>query len=125
MICATCGTENLTGARFCMECATPFAARCTSCGATNLPAAKFCSACAAPMGGRATSQTTAASPPVIASATRDLPSTGGGETPIIAIAPALANAIFAATGVRLRALPLVPDGRIQWADALRPAGIGR
>lgn len=43
---------------------------------------------------------------------RDLPSTGGGETPIIAIAPALANAIFAATGVRLRALPLVPDGRI-------------
>jgi nicotinate dehydrogenase subunit B len=39
-----------------------------------------------------------------------LPSAGGGETPIIAIAPALANAIFAATGVRLRSLPLVPDG---------------
>jgi isoquinoline 1-oxidoreductase len=43
---------------------------------------------------------------------RDLPSAGGGETPIIAIAPALANAIFAATGVRLRSLPLVPDGVI-------------
>jgi isoquinoline 1-oxidoreductase len=43
---------------------------------------------------------------------RDLPSAGAGETPIIAIAPALANAIFAATGVRLRALPLVPDGVI-------------
>jgi nicotinate dehydrogenase subunit B len=41
---------------------------------------------------------------------RDLPSAGAGETPIIAVAPALANAIFAATGVRLRALPLVPDG---------------
>jgi len=41
---------------------------------------------------------------------RDLPSAGGGETPIIAIAPALANAIFAATGIRLRSLPLVPDG---------------
>ncbi len=41
---------------------------------------------------------------------RDLPSAGAGETPIIAIAPALANAIFAATGVRLRSLPLVPDG---------------
>jgi isoquinoline 1-oxidoreductase len=41
---------------------------------------------------------------------RDLPSAGGGETPIITIAPALANAIFAATGVRLRGLPLVPDG---------------
>jgi isoquinoline 1-oxidoreductase len=43
---------------------------------------------------------------------RDLPSAGGGETPIIAIAPALANAIFAATRVRLRSLPLVPDGVI-------------
>ena len=41
---------------------------------------------------------------------RDLPSAGAGETPIIAVAPALANAIFAATGTRLRALPLVPDG---------------
>jgi isoquinoline 1-oxidoreductase len=37
----------------------------------------------------------------------DLPSAGGGETPIIAIAPALANAIFAATGRRIRSLPLL------------------
>ncbi len=41
---------------------------------------------------------------------RDLPSAGGGETPIITIAPALANAIFDAAGIRLRGLPLVPDG---------------
>ena len=41
---------------------------------------------------------------------RDLPSAGAGETPIVAIAPALGSAIFAATGVRLRALPLVPNG---------------
>ena len=41
---------------------------------------------------------------------RDIPSTGAGEAPIIAVAPALANAIFAATGRRLRSLPLVPDG---------------
>jgi nicotinate dehydrogenase subunit B len=40
----------------------------------------------------------------------DLPSAGAGETPIIALAPAIANAIFAATGVRLRSMPLVPDG---------------
>ena len=40
----------------------------------------------------------------------ELPSAGAGETPIIAIAPAVANAIFAATGVRLRSMPLVPDG---------------
>jgi isoquinoline 1-oxidoreductase len=36
----------------------------------------------------------------------DLPSAGAGETPIVTIAPALANAIFKATGTRLRALPL-------------------
>ena len=36
----------------------------------------------------------------------DLPSAGAGETPIIAVAPAIANAVFQATGTRLRALPL-------------------
>jgi isoquinoline 1-oxidoreductase len=43
---------------------------------------------------------------------KDLPSAGAGETPIIAVAPAIGNAIFAATGVRLRGLPLVPSGLI-------------
>jgi len=37
---------------------------------------------------------------------RDIPSAGGGETPIIAVAPAIGNAIFAATGVRLRSMPM-------------------
>jgi isoquinoline 1-oxidoreductase len=41
---------------------------------------------------------------------RDLPSTGAGETPIVGLAPALANAIFDATGQRLRDLPLTPEG---------------
>ena len=36
----------------------------------------------------------------------DLPSAGGGETPIIAIAPAIANAVFLATGVRIRSMPI-------------------
>jgi isoquinoline 1-oxidoreductase len=36
----------------------------------------------------------------------DLPSVGGGETPIIAIAPAIGNAVYRATGVRLRQMPL-------------------
>lgn len=40
----------------------------------------------------------------------EVPSAGAGETPILGIAPAIANAVFAATGVRLRSLPLVPDG---------------
>jgi isoquinoline 1-oxidoreductase len=37
---------------------------------------------------------------------RDIPPAGGGETPIIAAAPAIANAVFAASGVRLRSMPL-------------------
>jgi CO/xanthine dehydrogenase Mo-binding subunit/aerobic-type carbon monoxide dehydrogenase small subunit (CoxS/CutS family) len=43
----------------------------------------------------------------------DEPSAGGGETPIIAVAPAIANAIFSACGVRLRAMPLAPRGRVR------------
>ncbi len=38
----------------------------------------------------------------------DLPSAGAGETPIIAVAPAIANAVFQATGVRVRSMPLAP-----------------
>jgi nicotinate dehydrogenase subunit B len=41
---------------------------------------------------------------------KDLPSAGAGECPMIGLAPAIANAIFVATGVRLRSLPLVPGG---------------
>jgi isoquinoline 1-oxidoreductase len=41
---------------------------------------------------------------------KDIPSAGAGETPIVGLAPAVANAIFNATGVRLRSLPLAPRG---------------
>jgi CO/xanthine dehydrogenase Mo-binding subunit len=37
---------------------------------------------------------------------RDLPSAGAGETGIVALAPAVGNAIFAATGTRLRSMPM-------------------
>ena len=43
----------------------------------------------------------------------DLPSAGAGETPLIAVAPAVANAIFRATGRRPRSLPLIPEGKIR------------
>jgi isoquinoline 1-oxidoreductase len=32
---------------------------------------------------------------------------GAGETPIVGLAPAVGNAIFNATGIRLRSLPLL------------------
>jgi nicotinate dehydrogenase subunit B len=40
----------------------------------------------------------------------DLPSAGAGECPIVALAPAVGNATFDATGIRLRSLPLNPHG---------------
>jgi CO/xanthine dehydrogenase Mo-binding subunit len=40
----------------------------------------------------------------------DLPSAGAGETPVIAVAPAIANAVFAATGVRARSMPIKLPG---------------
>jgi isoquinoline 1-oxidoreductase len=43
---------------------------------------------------------------------RDVAPAGAGETPIVAVAPALANAIFDATGRRLRSMPLIPDGHV-------------
>ena len=37
---------------------------------------------------------------------KDVPSAGAGETPLICVAPAVGNAVFQATGVRLRSLPM-------------------
>jgi isoquinoline 1-oxidoreductase len=43
---------------------------------------------------------------------KDLTSAGAGETPIVGIAPAIANGIFDATGQRIRSMPLAPKGTI-------------
>lgn len=37
---------------------------------------------------------------------KDLPPAGAGETPIIGVAPAIANAVFDAVGIRVRAMPV-------------------
>lgn len=41
---------------------------------------------------------------------KDVPSAGAGEAPIVAVAPAIGNAIRDASGIRLRSLPMAPDG---------------
>ena len=50
MRCEKCGSENSESAKFCDECAAPFAVRCASCGASNRAGAKFCNECAAALG---------------------------------------------------------------------------
>jgi class 3 adenylate cyclase len=49
MRCSKCGAENPDRAKFCVECASPFARRCPSCNAENPPTAKFCLECAKPL----------------------------------------------------------------------------
>jgi isoquinoline 1-oxidoreductase len=51
---------------------------------------------------------------------KDIPSAGAGETPIMGIAGAIGNAIFDATGQRIRSLPMVP-GKLGDASASSPA----
>jgi isoquinoline 1-oxidoreductase len=41
---------------------------------------------------------------------KDIPSAGAGETPIMAVAPAIGSALFDVTGVRINNLPMVPNG---------------
>jgi nicotinate dehydrogenase subunit B len=40
---------------------------------------------------------------------KDLPSAGAGETPIVGVAPSIANALFSATGIRQRNMPMAPQ----------------
>src|SRR5262245_4512227 len=49
MRCSKCGAENPERAKFCVECASPFARRCPSCNAENPQTAKFCLECAKPL----------------------------------------------------------------------------
>jgi class 3 adenylate cyclase/tetratricopeptide (TPR) repeat protein len=48
--CPRCKTDNPSQAKFCLECATPLAARCASCGIQLPASAKFCLECAHPVG---------------------------------------------------------------------------
>jgi predicted ATPase/class 3 adenylate cyclase len=44
-ICASCGTENELGRKFCKECGGQLAVSCPSCGVANTPDSKFCGEC--------------------------------------------------------------------------------
>src|ERR1700746_3573956 len=61
MLCSNCGADNPATAKFCIECASPFARRCPSCGTENPPHAKFCAQCATHLRGRASTPATALS----------------------------------------------------------------
>ena len=43
---------------------------------------------------------------------KDLPSAGAGETGLVGLAPAVGNAIFGASGIRLRSMPMAPQSGV-------------
>ena len=45
MVCASCGSENKPGAKFCSACGAALTLRCQGCGAAVEPGARFCSEC--------------------------------------------------------------------------------
>jgi class 3 adenylate cyclase/tetratricopeptide (TPR) repeat protein len=45
LICASCGAEHSSGARFCSECGAPLLRSCPTCGAEQPAGATFCSNC--------------------------------------------------------------------------------
>ena len=45
LACASCGTENPAGARFCMGCGNQLERTCPSCGTPAPAAARFCMSC--------------------------------------------------------------------------------
>src|SRR2546427_8163049 len=47
--CSSCGHENPSRARFCLECGGPLALRCPGCQAELPAAAKFCLECGTPV----------------------------------------------------------------------------
>jgi ribosomal protein L40E len=73
MRCSKCGAENPDRAKFCVDCASPFARRCPSCNAENPPTAKFCLECAKPLNSSGKSQSVAepATSPIQVTGTAD------------------------------------------------------
>jgi class 3 adenylate cyclase/tetratricopeptide (TPR) repeat protein len=49
--CASCGTENEAGRKFCEECGARLAAGCPVCGSPNAATAKFCGECGTKLSG--------------------------------------------------------------------------
>ena len=59
--CATCGTENAAGKRFCRRCGTAIARVCPSCSAPVEPDSAFCGECGTALAGAAAAATPARS----------------------------------------------------------------
>src|SRR5947209_14600468 len=44
-VCPRCATDNLPGAKFCMECGSALSSTCPDCGSATTPGQNFCTEC--------------------------------------------------------------------------------
>src|SRR5439155_27348453 len=63
--CASCGTENPAGKRFCRACGASLAEACPTCGTSISAGDRFCGECGTALAGDAVAPA-AATPPVVA-----------------------------------------------------------
>src|ERR671931_2755817 len=73
MVCASCGTENRAGRKFCSTCGSPLILACHSCGAANEPSDMFCGECGTPLHQEAPSRAPAAAASTIPTAASSAP----------------------------------------------------
>jgi len=73
MICANCGAENRTEAKFCMSCGAGLAAVCPN-GHPVASGARFCDECGAPVAERPAAEAAPVAATTLPATTRDLPS---------------------------------------------------
>jgi class 3 adenylate cyclase len=78
--CQNCSTENPEGAKFCIQCATPFKRQCQKCGSENPPEARFCAQCATSLSGEARQASTSVAV-AVTSAIRITPEQPAASTP--------------------------------------------
>src|SRR5436190_4131705 len=62
-VCASCGTSNREGRKFCSACGSPLAVGCPTCGAAFDPGDAFCGECGAALGAPAAASRPAAAAP--------------------------------------------------------------
>jgi class 3 adenylate cyclase/tetratricopeptide (TPR) repeat protein len=69
VFCSNCGTENKSGRKFCVQCASPLGIVCPKCGTLAEPGDKFCGNCATAL----QPPTTLAAPTVASGAAGSVP----------------------------------------------------
>ena len=96
MRCSKCGTEGISGKKFCAECGSPLSNRCSNCNSDNAAGAKFCADCGSALADHAV-------PPTISSPQ------AAAATPNIRVTPEQPDASTALDGERKTVTALFAD----------------